>query len=89
MEGISYIEPKDIVSAREAPLQFSGANGDGYGSKIATCYMLRRGCTGREHRLYAVCYSNAASFYIRTKDGDLFLSGESEDRVRELARKGR
>jgi archaeosine-15-forming tRNA-guanine transglycosylase len=89
MEGISYIDPQDIVSAREAPLQFSGTNVDGYGRKIATRYMLRRGCTGREHRLYAVCYSNCAIFYIRTKDGYLYLSGESEERVRTMARKGR
>ena len=89
MPGISYIDPEDIVSAREAPLQFSGANVDGYGRKIATRYKLRRGCTGKEHRLYAVCYSNCASFYICTKDGDLYFSGESEDRVQTLARKGR
>ena len=34
----------------------------GYGSKLPTHYMVKFG--KRNYRVYAICYSNAASFYI-------------------------
>ena len=41
----------------------SGATASGYGSKLPTSHMLR--VNNRWRRVYAICYSNAATLYIR------------------------
>ena len=44
----------------------------GYGSKIPTHRRVK--CSdGRTRRVYARCYSNAASFYIIVDERDLFI----------------
>lgn len=45
----------------------------GYGSKIPTGYLIKLQGEGREYRVYAVCYSNAASFYIVRKREKIFI----------------
>jgi hypothetical protein len=43
----------------------------GYGSKLTTRWMVRLG--GRLRRIYAICYSNVASYYIISKGERLFI----------------
>lgn len=45
----------------------------GYGRKLPTRYMVYCHATGRKYRVYAICYSNAASPYITVKGEQLFL----------------
>ena len=44
----------------------------GYGSKIPTKYMIRTS-DKRIHRVYAICYSNTASLYIKYKNTDCMV----------------
>ncbi len=49
----------------------------GYGSKIPTRYWVRLTtdpATGPWRRVYAMCYGNAASLYILSRGGEVFLS---------------
>ena len=51
----------------------------GYGRKLTTEYMLRLPDSPHAYRVYAICYSNCASFYILRKGERLFLrEGELE-----------
>lgn len=45
----------------------------GYGRKLPTRYMVYCHTTGRKYRVYAICYSNASSWYITVKGEQLFL----------------
>lgn len=45
----------------------------GYGSKLTTEYMVRITGSIRWHRVYAICWSNVASFYVVWKHTRLFL----------------
>ena len=44
---------------------------DGYGDQIPTEYMVKYG--SRTYRVYAICWSNVASFYIRIKGIQYFI----------------
>ena len=50
-----------------------GQNAQGYGSNISTNYMARIG--NKLRRVYAICWSNAASHYIILNKQKLFLRG--------------
>ena len=70
-------------------LQFSGANvkrteiprsgmtATGYGRRLATSLMVWHQDAWR--RVYAICYSNAATIYIRVKGQELVLSDTAID----------
>jgi len=45
----------------------------GYGSKLTTPWMVEH--NGRRYRVYATCWSNAASHWIQTKSKKLYLCG--------------
>lgn len=53
----------------ETPRFYSAS---GYGSRIPTRYMVRE--YGRWRRVYAVCWSNVASYYIGGRDGQPKIS---------------
>lgn len=40
----------------------------GYGKKIPTGHMLKL-CNNRWYRVYAICYSNVSSYYIKIGNG--------------------
>lgn len=42
----------------------SGHTASGYGSKIPTGYMVQLDGDKRWRRLYAICYSNVATFFV-------------------------
>jgi len=52
---------------------------DGYGDKIPTEYMVKFGT--RTYRVYAICWSNAASFYIRIKGERYFIHDYDLDNI--------
>lgn len=59
----------------------------GYGSKLATEYTISLGkASNRPYRVYAICFSNCASFYILRKGERLFLREWELEEARDLAR---
>jgi len=64
-----FLDESVPVKETKAPRFFSST---GYGSKIPTAYMVK--WQSRWRRVYAICYSNASSFYIKSNDGLLFVN---------------
>jgi hypothetical protein len=60
-------------SARETAcgLILPGQSQEGYGKTITTDIMLQECDTGKKRRVYATCFSNSASHWVR-KDGKVF-----------------
>ena len=68
-----YLKP---VRRRGGILQLApGQNQTGYGSKISTDYVLVFNGSKRQRRIYAICWSNAASHYVNVEGKALFLRG--------------
>lgn len=84
--GLRYTVP-DYVTAvhvdREAPR--SGQTVSGYGGKLPTPYRLTY--AGRNRRVYAMCYGNAASLYVIVGGAVAHLDTVTEYRL-EAARDG-
>jgi hypothetical protein len=57
----------------DRPCRPHGQGADGYGSKITTHRMLRFWGDSRLRRVYATCYSNAASHWIIYKGERLYI----------------
>jgi len=55
------------------------ASHTGYGDKIPTEYKVIYG--NRHYRVYAICWSNAASFYIRIKGERYFIHDYDLDNI--------
>lgn len=53
------------VPVKETETPRHGINASGYGCKIPTQYMVKY--NGRWRRVYAICYSNAATLFIGRK----------------------
>lgn len=73
MSSVKYIEGP-ISLTRSTPkgvrrtawgTYYPGQNMEGYGSKITTDYILTY--KGRKYRVYATCFSNAASYWVTVK----------------------
>lgn len=62
--GGPYTPERAEVRTTDVPR--SGQTQSGYGKRLPTQYMIKRGT--RWHRVYCVCYSNIGTLYIRTKD---------------------
>ena len=60
------------VKHKETQAPRSGRTASGYGNRLATCHMLRIG--NRWRRVYAICYSNAATCYIIKKGEKVIVS---------------
>ena len=73
-DPIKYLEDLDIldIEVTAKPLNNSVS---GYGGKIPTEYLLHIG--KRSYRVYAICWSNAASFYVTINNERLFLALKS------------
>lgn len=69
---VDYVPEESIIFEYDkAPFYYPSASG--YGSKIPTRFMLSMPGEKRKRRVYAVCYSNAASFYILLKGLKVFI----------------
>ena len=78
MEDQMAIEYQDVpysVTIKQLWWQKQGLQqtATGYGSKLTTEYMLHLPERKQPYRVYAVCWSNAASFYILKAGNRLFL----------------
>lgn len=66
--GVGSTRPMltEKVPYQTRPAPRSGQTRTGYGSKLPTEHMVH--FEGRWRRVYAICYSNAASHYILDRD---------------------
>jgi hypothetical protein len=76
MDAINYAEGIDLERDRAwTPTEWQKRGlqqtATGYGSKINSGYTVPY--NGRMYRVYAICYSNAATFYIIVKGQRLFI----------------
>jgi len=81
-----YLDHNMITEAKttEAPPNRSAT---GYGNKIPTRYMVKldRGPGSQWQRVYAICYSNCASHYVKVgAAGKRFLDVYSFERIETL-----
>lgn len=58
-----------------------GQNQDGYGDKITTDYVLVFDNKPKAFRVYATCWSNAASHWINWQGGRLFLRTHFQNEI--------
>ena len=73
--SVTYVSSFLVEAARQDAETYTGGNADGYGI-FRSPYSLKY--DGRWHRVYAMSYSNVASFYIKKKGSKLFLDPKSE-----------
>ena len=60
---------------------YTGANEEGYGSNIKSPYMIKY--DNRWRRVFAVCWSNAASHFIKEGSKKMYLSPKAEHLIEE------
>lgn len=77
-EPLDRLPDEDIQSVDITRVPFF-RSASGYGSRIPTQYRIRVG--NRWHRVYAICYSNAASHYVNRNGGRQFLMAVTETRL--------
>lgn len=70
-----YTDPARVSGMRVTDVPRYGA-GAFYGPKLPTRYMLTY--AGRERRVYAMSYGNAASVYVVVAGNDVFLDTDTE-----------
>jgi len=70
-ERNNFTECVTPVMAARALLPFGGG-GTGYGSKLMTSWKVKY--NNRLYRVYAICFSNTATYYILSKGQRLFLN---------------
>lgn len=72
---MNYLELPFTVTRKLTDWQRRGLQqtSTGYGRKLNSGYMLRIHGVKREYRVYAVCFSNAASYYIIRQGRELWL----------------
>lgn len=63
-----------------------GQGQDGYGRKIHTDYKIKLPDNSRLFRVYCVCFSNVASFYISKGGQDYYLRDSELQEGRDRAR---
>lgn len=65
------VEKRDLGPwGKRAP----GQREDGYGDKITTDHVVTFPGSSRRYRVYATCWSNVASFWIRKDKQTLYLN---------------
>jgi len=86
MQAIVYLDPDMIRAAKETEAP-PNRNALQYGNAIATRYMVKldRGPRSQWQRVYAICYSNCASHYVKAgAAGKRFLDAHSFERIETL-----
>jgi hypothetical protein len=72
--SLTYLDDHHTYEQRRsAPPTPYGTNASGYGSRIATQHLVRLDGAGPWRRIYATCFSNAASLWISVKGQRLYL----------------
>jgi hypothetical protein len=71
MSTVRYATVLDVTATDSTPLSRSAS---GYGRKLPTRFTVRVAeDPSRERKVWAICYSNAASFYVVVRGQDLFI----------------
>lgn len=70
---VVYVEDRYEVESRAENVDYSGHNAEGYGDRIKSPYLVRLNQTGPWRRVYAISWSNVASFYVRVGGERLFI----------------
>lgn len=74
MANVEYVPDDLAITFRETVAPRSGQTLSGYGRKLPTRHMVR--IAGEpERRVYAICYANAASFYVLRAGRMQFIPG--------------
>ena len=81
---IKYLHDTTSFKVRERPCKSHGQNAQSYGRKISTGYIIQIG--SRWHRVYATCYSNAASYWVMYR-GEQWHLTESDFFERDVCKK--
>ena len=75
-----YLDHEMIIDATKTDAPFS-RSATGYGNRIPTDWKIKLD-NNRWYRVYAICYSNSASVYIRPKyAGRIFLDVHCHERI--------
>lgn len=77
----SYTLHRSPVPRRGFLQLLPGQGEDGYGRKIRTDLVLRFAGESRTYRVYATCFSNAASHWVTRKGVRLWLRDHFQDEV--------
>jgi hypothetical protein len=93
-DTVTYQEKPYTVTIKQLEWQKRGLQqtASGYGRKLTTEYMVHipTSVSGRladrAYRVYAICFSNVASFYIIRKGMTLFLRDWELEEARDAAR---
>lgn len=80
---MTYLDPVEVVSARVTEVPHSGRTQSGYGGNLPTPYLLTLP-DGRERRVRAMCYGNAATHFIRVAGEDVYLDFDLAPYVTEV-----
>lgn len=85
--SVVYLDPPYTV--RECPLEWQRQGlqqtASGYGSRLTTRYVLTA-ADRRQRRIYAICWTNCASYYVRVKGERLFLRDGELEAARDAGR---
>ncbi len=78
---IRYKETESVLVPMPLAWQLKGLQqtATGYGSKLTTIY--KTAYNGRMYRVYAVCWSNASTFYILPGGVPLYLAGSNVNKI--------
>ena len=72
--SITYLADHHTYEHRlSAPRTPYGVNASGYGSRIATSYLVRLDGAGPWRRVYATCWSNAGSLWVSVSGKRLYF----------------
>lgn len=78
--GLRYTVPDYVTAVHvDATAPRSGQTVSGYGGKLPTSYRLTY--AGRNRRVYAMCYGNAASLYVMVGGAVAHLDTDTEYRI--------
>jgi len=84
-----YLDANMITEAKETEAP-RNRNANRYGNAIPTRFMVKldRGPRSQWQRVYAICYSNVSSYYVRAgAAGKRFLDVYSFERIESLTEK--
>ena len=80
-----YLDDNMIVASKLTERPLKGRTLSGYGKNLPTRGMIQLN-NKRWYRVKAICYSNTASLYIRTKHaGDRYLDYACEERINQVS----
>ncbi|GAA4648123.1 hypothetical protein GCM10023116_03870 [Kistimonas scapharcae] len=81
MSEVEYVKDYYVEAAKVDNEGYTGHDEDGYGANIKSPYMLKY--HRRWRRVFAMCFSNASSHYIKEGSKKLFLTPKAEAMIEE------